>query len=82
MTEVESSVQEANNSASAAAVPQEEMPVELQKVPPVRVFSLIPSLAELLPEQSPAEDSGSPGARLQAARPPADLRPGGLFLPG
>lgn len=71
MTEVESSVQEANNSASAAAVPQEEMPVELQKVPPVRVFSLIPSLAELLPEQSPAEDSGSPGALLQAAPPTA-----------
>ena len=71
MTEVESSVQEANNSASAAAVPQEEMPVELQKVPPVRVFSLIPSLAELLPEQSPAEDSGSPGAPLQAAPPTA-----------
>ena len=71
MTEVESSVQEATNSASAAAVPQEEMPVELQKVPPVRVFSLIPSLAELLPEQSPAEDSGSPGAPLQAAPPTA-----------
>ena len=68
--EIDSSVQE-DDTSTAAVVSQEELPVEFQKVPPVRVFSLIPSLAELLPEQSPAEDSGSTGALLQAAPPTA-----------
>ena len=53
--EIDSAVQE-DNASAAAVVPQEELPVEFQKAPPVRLFSMIPSLADLIPEKTTVED--------------------------
>lgn len=64
-------IEAATQAADAAVAAQNGLPVEIQKVPPVRVFSLIPSLAELLPEQSPAEGGGSAETQLPAAPPAA-----------
>ena len=58
MEEADSFVQE-NNTGAETAIPQEELPVELQKAPPVRLFSMIPSLADLMPEKAPAEDGAA-----------------------
>ena len=66
--EIDSSVQEEDTSADAA-IPQEELPVEIQKAPPVRLFSMIPSLADLIPEKAPAEDSAEDA--VQTAPPTA-----------
>lgn len=55
---IDSSVQE-NNAGAEAAIPQKELPVELQKAPPVRLFSMIPSLTDLIPEKAPAEDGAA-----------------------
>ena len=56
--EIDSSVQE-NNSGAEAVIPQEEIAAELQKAPPVRLFSMIPSLTDLIPEKAPAEDGAA-----------------------
>ena len=58
MGEVDSFVQE-NDTSAEAAIPQEELPVEIQKVPPVHLFSMIPSLADLIPEKAPTEDGAA-----------------------
>lgn len=68
-------IEAATQAADAAVADQNGQPVEIQKAPPVRVFSLIPSLAELLPEQSPAEDGGGTGTELLAAPPAATTAP-------
>lgn len=70
--EVEAPAQ-ASDGAAAAAVP-DELPAAVQKIPPVRVFGLIPSLTELLPEESTDEDGGT-GAALPAAPPTAAPEP-------
>ena len=58
MEEIDSAVQE-DDASTAAVVPQEELTVEFQKAPPVRLFSMIPSLADLIPEKAPAEDGAA-----------------------
>lgn len=58
MEEVDSFVQE-NDTSAEAAIPQEELPVEIQKAPPVRLFSMIPSLADLIPEKAPTENGAA-----------------------
>ena len=65
---IDSSVEE-NYTGAEAAIPQEELPVEFQKAPPVRLFSMIPSLTDLIPEKAPAEDGAADDA--QTAPPTA-----------
>ena len=62
MEEIDSAVQE-DDASTAAVVPQEELTVEFQKAPPVRLFSMIPSLADLIPEKAPVEDSAEDGGQ-------------------
>lgn len=51
---------------AAAGVPQEELPADIQKAPPVHLFSMIPSLSELMTGKAAAADNG---AALAAATP-------------
>ena len=71
MEEIDSSVQE-NDTSADAAVPQEEVPAEIQKAPPMRLFSMIPSLAELIPEKAADENAE---AALSTAPPTATSVP-------
>lgn len=73
MTEAESFAPEAD--AAAAAEAPEEMPAEIQKAPPARLFSRISSLAELSPEKSPEENDESAAVDLQAAASAEPVEP-------
>lgn len=64
-SEVALSVREEANAAAAGA-PQEELPADIQKAPPVHLFSMIPSLSELMTGKAAAADNG---AALAAATP-------------
>ena len=78
-TEAETSAQEAD--AAAAAEAPEEMPAEIQKAPPVRLFSMIPSLAELIPEESPAEGKQETTDGAQDAPAMASPKPTSVPVP-
>lgn len=57
---------------AAAGVPQEELPADIQKAPPVHLFSMIPSLSELMPGKASAADTDAALATATPAPVPTD----------